>query len=272
VNSTQSILGAKADEVENMPDSTVLTLADWYHDPSQTRADRYPFPNSVLINGLGRTPSTLSAPLATINVSQGRRYRIRLLNIACDPHFIFSVDSHNFTVIEVDGVNVTPVVVDSITIYASQRYSVILTASAPAGNYWIRAYPFKGPSGFAGGINSAVLHYDAAPIAEPSPIDPPPPHSTPLDESNLTPLVPDVLGIPDMRVNLEFAHDPDKDIFAVNGVSFLPPSVPALLQILSGTRDPKEILPEGSVFPLGTGVVEMSMPGTFRHAVHADFH
>lgn len=50
--------------------------------------------------------------------------------------------------------------------------------------------------------------------------------------------------------------------FALNGVSFLPPSVPVLLQILNGTKNPQDLLPPGSVYNLtGNKVVEVSMRG-----------
>lgn len=39
------------------------------------------------------------------------------------------------TVIEADGVETQPVLVDSLTIYAAQRYSVIVNANQPIGNY-----------------------------------------------------------------------------------------------------------------------------------------
>jgi iron transport multicopper oxidase len=245
-------------------DSTILTLADWYHASSHNRTQQFPEPNSVLINGLGRTTSTPSSPLTFLNVTGGMRYRIRLINISCHPHFVFSIDSHNLTIIEVDGVNIIPVTVDSITIFASQRYSFVLTANASPDNYWIRANPNKGPSGFDLGINSAVLHYDSAAVAEPAPI-PPPATFAPLNETFLHPLVPDEIGSPDVFINLELNFIlSDPGVYTVNGATLKPPSLPVLLQILSRSQDPSNLLPSGSVIPLERGkVVELSIPGAF---------
>ena len=39
------------------------------------------------------------------------------------------------TVIEADGVETDPVVVDQLQIYAGQRYSVVVEANQTAGNY-----------------------------------------------------------------------------------------------------------------------------------------
>ena len=71
----------------------------------------------MLINGLGRSTdsSGADATLAVVNVTQGKRYRMRLVSISCDPNYTFSIDGHNMTVIEADSVNHVSVTVDSIS-------------------------------------------------------------------------------------------------------------------------------------------------------------
>jgi FtsP/CotA-like multicopper oxidase with cupredoxin domain len=49
------------------------------------------------------------------------RYRFRLINMACDPGYLFSINNHNLTVIEADGNNVKPHTVDSLTILAGEH-------------------------------------------------------------------------------------------------------------------------------------------------------
>jgi iron transport multicopper oxidase len=116
--------------------TTVITLADWYHKVSaQVKA---PFANdATLINGQGRAFASpqASQPLAVINVVHGKNYRFRIINMACDPNYMFSIDGHNLTVIEADGVLHKKLTVDSLQIFAGQRYSVILKAKQPVGNY-----------------------------------------------------------------------------------------------------------------------------------------
>ena len=53
-------------------------------------------------------------------------YRFRLVSISCDPSFTFSIDSHNMTIIEVEGTNVQPLTVDSLNIFVGtcRSYSV----------------------------------------------------------------------------------------------------------------------------------------------------
>ena len=50
--------------------------------------------------------------------------------------------------------------------------------------------------------------------------------------------------------------------FQVNGVSFEPPSVPVLLQILSGAKNASDLLPSGSIYGLEPNKsVELTIPG-----------
>ena len=86
-----------------------------------------------MINGLGRfadatTGAVSTAPLAVVNVEQGKRYRFRLVSLACDPNFMFSIDGHTMTVIEADGVNTEPLTVDQIQIFAGKIFCRLNTA------------------------------------------------------------------------------------------------------------------------------------------------
>jgi FtsP/CotA-like multicopper oxidase with cupredoxin domain len=51
-------------------------------------------------------------------ISRYSSYRLRLVSISCDPSFIFSIDSHQMTVIEVEGTNTQPLLIDSLEIFA----------------------------------------------------------------------------------------------------------------------------------------------------------
>ena len=48
--------------------------------------------------------------------------------MSCDPSFAFSIDGHQFTVIEVEGTNVQPLVVDSLEIFAGMLAETILAS------------------------------------------------------------------------------------------------------------------------------------------------
>ena len=164
-----------------------------------------------------------------------------------------------------DAVNVQPLVVDSIQIFAGQRYSFILNTDQPVSNYWVRALPNVGPQGFAGGVNSAILRYWKAPAADPTTASS---LTNPMVETNLHPLSnPGAPGVPtpgaaDVNLSLNITFDFTALRFSVNGVSFTPPTVPVLLQILSGARTAQDLLPAGSVYVLPPNkVIEISWPG-----------
>ncbi|EJF60579.1 laccase [Dichomitus squalens LYAD-421 SS1] len=249
-------------------ESTVITLADWLHIAARL-GPRFPTPNATLINGLGRyTGGPAEWPLSVITVEQGKRYRFRLLNMACEPNYNFTIDSHNFTIIEADGEYTEPLEVDFIQIFAAQRYSIILNATQAVDNYWIRANPsvaLPDGQGFAGGINSAILRYVGAPDSDPTTNQTP--SVIPLNESNLHALVDPIApgqpfpGGADVNINLDFTFNATTQLFYANNVSYASPSVPVLLQILSGTPGALDLMPAGSVYYLPPNKsIEISFP------------
>nr|AAR01249.1 laccase 8 [Coprinopsis cinerea]DAA04513.1 TPA_exp: laccase 8 [Coprinopsis cinerea okayama7\ len=260
-------------------ENTVITIGDWYHlqSPSITGVASN---DATVINGKGRYVGGPLVDLAIINVVPGKRYRLRIMAISCDPNYIFSIDGHQLTVIEADAQSTQPLVVDSIQIFAGQRYSAILTADQPIGNYWIRALPNSGNNnlftGFIDGTNSAILRYAGAPIADPTTSAPDAPVL--LDETLLVPL--DTTPVPgqpfpggadvNLLLNLDFNVDAWR--FYVNNETFNPPTVPVLLQVMSGAVAAQDLLPAGSVYTLPPNAsVEISIPGGVISSPHP-FH
>jgi len=220
-------------------------------------------PDSTLINGLGRYAGGPESELAVINVEYGKRYRFRLIGMSCDPNFFFSIDGHNLTVIEADGGLTEPLLVDSIQVFPGQRYSVIMNATQPVSNYWIRALTNTPDGTVSGGLNSAILRYSGAPSQDPTTKN-----STvvmPLLEQNLHALIhPGAPGIPEYGkadINLQIsANNTGGGIYYMNGVRYQPPTVPVLLQMLSGAQQATDLMPNGSVYVLEPNkVVELTM-------------
>ncbi|KAG0702905.1 laccase [Suillus ampliporus] len=244
-------------------ETTVITLADWYHVVAPVLNHFVGVVNnSTLINGLGRYQGGPNSELAVVNVEYGKRYRLRLIAISCAPNFAFSIDNHNLTVIEADGELTEPLLVDSLQILPGQRYSAVLNANQPVDNYWIRALPNIPNDDFDAGQNSAILRYKGAPITEPTT------NQTdsiiPLIETNLHALInPGAPGVPEYGkadINLMMVVNKTNGLFYINGFAFNPPSVPVLLQILSGAQNATDLLPHGSVYALETNkVVELTM-------------
>ncbi|CAG8821929.1 9391_t:CDS:2, partial [Gigaspora rosea] len=109
-----------------------------------------PIPDSVVMSGIGQyncssangfnglsCNSSVTPP--TYVVQSGKRYRFRIINTSADNHFYFSIDNHTMLLIEADGINIKPVTIQKLPINIAQRYSVIINASQPVGNYFIRA-------------------------------------------------------------------------------------------------------------------------------------
>ncbi|KAF7304581.1 Laccase lcc6 [Mycena chlorophos] len=146
-------------------DATVITLSDWYHEPAATIVGAA-VPDATLINGLGRYINGPASALTVFTVTKGVRYRYRLVSISCDPNYVFSIDNHTMTIIEVDGTNHNPLTVDSIQIFAGQRYSFVLTANQPVANYWVRTVPSSSPLASVNPLVETDLHPSpgAAPV------------------------------------------------------------------------------------------------------------
>ncbi|KAF9259962.1 laccase [Marasmius fiardii PR-910] len=239
-------------------ESTIITLADC-RKPPQT-------PDS------GRYPNGTASPLAVINVEPGKRYRFRLISMSCEPNYVFSIDGHNITVIEADGHSTESVVVNSIQIFAGQRYSFVLNANAnnavSRGNFWIRALPnFGASTNFDQGMNLAILRYRDSPVVEPTTSAPI--KDIRLNENDLHPLQSENPGAPgapvidgaDVDLNLVVGFNSATGQFNINGSPYAPPSIPVLLQILSGNVRPEQLLPAGSVYTLPANKsVQLSFP------------
>ncbi|KAF9262014.1 Cu-oxidase-domain-containing protein [Marasmius fiardii PR-910] len=252
-------------------DTTIITLADWYKPAPQYGGKAEP--DSTLINGLGRYVGGPPSPLAVVHVDFGKNYRFRLVSLSCDPNHVFSIDGHDLTVIEADGHNTEPVKVTSIQIFAGQRYSFILNAmNLLGGNFWIRALPSAGVNlskadPFQNGTNLAILRYRGAPEVDPTTET----HKVviPLKETDLHPLATESPAAPgeprvdgaDVDMSFALGFDQIKKKFTVNGAAYVPPTVPVLLQILSGQKKPGELLPKDSIISIPANkTVQVSMP------------
>ncbi|KAG2179873.1 hypothetical protein INT43_003659, partial [Umbelopsis isabellina] len=206
-------------------DLVMILTADWYHDISPVNMaiflspDNYeasePVPDSGLINGLntfncsGATNTSVACTggnRANFTFTAGKRYRIRVINTSAIAEFDFSIDGHNLTVVEADGVPMKPVTIDRIPINVAQRYSVIVEANQPVGNYWVRAVINENCLAYTNpALNPTVLagiHYEGAPDNQPNSTDPgygDPIDCIDLDSSDLHPF--DGLDAPDYNVS-----------------------------------------------------------------------
>ncbi|CDO95217.1 unnamed protein product [Kluyveromyces dobzhanskii CBS 2104] len=148
----------------------VVVVNDYYHDDANEYLEEYlapgnendePSPDAGLIQGgnvfdynsatylvpnnINTEDTDIYDPTQSfypfIQLDKTKVYRIRLINAGFFVPFSFSIDEHNMSIIETDGSNVVPVVVQRIDLSVSQRYSFILQRQAESKNlYWTRAY------------------------------------------------------------------------------------------------------------------------------------
>ncbi|KAB8260287.1 Cupredoxin [Aspergillus pseudonomiae] len=154
-------------------DAGVMILSDWTHD---TADEMYQFAqvcgppqlDNGLINGTNvlDTGNHTDGSRLKLQVTEGKSYRLRLVNAALDTTFEFMIDNHKMTIIAMDLVPIEPYTTYSLTIGMGQRYDVIITANpaSVADSFWIRAIPLHACSENARGNNiRGVLHYGETP-------------------------------------------------------------------------------------------------------------
>ncbi|KAF7360980.1 putative Laccase-1 [Mycena sanguinolenta] len=264
--------------------NTIITLGEWYHVLAPAGQDSFfktgivPVQDSGLINGVGRYEGGPLVPYAVITVKQGLRYRFRVFSISCRPFMTLSFDNHTFDVIELDGVEHDPVAFQNADIYAAQRLSIVLNANQSIDNYWIRAPPTGGSPAnnpnFNPNLTLAILRYEGAPDVEPTTVDVP---GLKMDDSLMHPIAsegPGDLGSgpADFSMVLNIAQ-PNPPFFDINGISYLSPSLPVLLQLLSGAAKPTDLLPSEQVIILpSNSIIDISIPGTGAHPFHLHGH
>lgn len=99
----------------------------------------------------------------------GTRYLLRLVNPSADTHFKFTIDDHSMEVISADFVPIQPYTTDVVSIAMGQRYEVIVTANATAGDYWLRAIAQTACSDNANPDNiKGIIRYDSSSTADPT--------------------------------------------------------------------------------------------------------
>ncbi|KAJ6452315.1 laccase 17 [Mycena vitilis] len=268
-------------------ESTVITLADWYHSPAAGLMDQFkidgvtPVPSSGLINGIGRYNGGPEVPWAVINVVQGKRYRFRVINISAYAAFTFSIDGHVFEVIETDGIETVPLAVTSFEIYVAQRYSIILNATETIDNYWIRApiALYKMHISFAtvdANNVKAILRYQGAPEADPTTNALVAPVA--LKDRTLlirlqtlvNPGAPGGDAPADHVLDLKF--NAVCSVWEINGIVYTPPTLPTMLKIFNGATVASDFNVSEHTFILNDNeVVELNIHGA-DHGITHPFH
>lgn len=162
-----------------------IILNDWFHRSTFEQAaglSSIPFqwvgePQSLLIQGKGRfNCSSLNSPSLNvgticnttnpecspyvITVIPGKTYRLRISSLTALSALSFQIEGHNMTVVEADGHNVEPFVVQNLFIYSGETYSVLIKADQnPNRNYWATTNIVSRNATFTTPPGLAILNY-----------------------------------------------------------------------------------------------------------------
>ncbi|KAH8759376.1 Cupredoxin [Diaporthe sp. PMI_573] len=85
------------------------------------------------------TPECTGGQVYTTSITPGTTMRLRLINHSSYLSYWFSIDSHALTIVEIDGVEIEPIVSQGVHVNIGQRYSVIIKATEKVGDYTIRS-------------------------------------------------------------------------------------------------------------------------------------
>lgn len=87
----------------------------------------------------GAQPDCTGGQAYTTTIKPNTTLRLRLINHSSYLSYWFSIDSHNLTIVEMDGVEIEPMTASGVHVNIGQRYSVLITADQVAGEYIIRS-------------------------------------------------------------------------------------------------------------------------------------
>lgn len=127
--------------------------------------------NCTALNTTDADPNCLSdGKKFELHFEQGKKYRLRLFNVAMEDWVQFSIDNHTMTVIAMDFVPIVPYETRSIFIDMGQRYDVIVEANEAPADYWLRSgfEPLCIPNGAGANNITAIVRYDNTSTADPT--------------------------------------------------------------------------------------------------------
>ncbi|RLN15107.1 hypothetical protein BBJ28_00013063 [Nothophytophthora sp. Chile5] len=245
---------------EDIDAEYTVQLVDLYHASPGV----VPMWDSILINNLGRYNCTAAAshgytecntdqPLTRFKFEAGKKYRLRIINMAALAPFVFSIDGHEFQVIAADSEPLQPSdLITTVTINAGQRYDLIVEAKTSTdssiGSFWMRATALYGLPWTAGTASVAgegfnyeglgVIYYEDEDVDDPT--SETWTETTTVNEFDFTPLVSAVLPTaPSDRPILEFDFRRGLGYFSIDGgdyTNFVPPDEPPLFTIANGLK------------------------------------
>lgn len=126
-----------------------------------------PGASNILINGTAKNANG-QGDYNKVTITKGKKYRLRLTNVAVDSYIRVSLDNHNMTVMTSDFVPINPFTTQWLLLAIGQRYDVVINANQASGNYWFRAESQTGCFSSNAGIGEAIWTYSDATAGTPN--------------------------------------------------------------------------------------------------------
>ncbi|XP_024974880.1 laccase-11-like [Cynara cardunculus var. scolymus] len=99
-----------------------------------------------------------------MEVEQGKRYLLRIVNAALNDELFFAIAGHNMTVVEIDAVYTKPFTTNALLIAPGQTTNVIVSANRTPGRYFMAVRPFQDvPIPVDNKTATAILQYKNIP-------------------------------------------------------------------------------------------------------------
>jgi FtsP/CotA-like multicopper oxidase with cupredoxin domain len=126
-----------------------------------------PGASNILINGQAKG-SNGGGNYNQVTITKGKKYRLRLVNVAVDSYIRVSLDNHIMTVMTSDFVPINPFTTKWLLLAIGQRYDVVINADQSSGNYWFRAESQTGCFSSNAATGLAIWTYADATARTPS--------------------------------------------------------------------------------------------------------
>nr|XP_043606172.1 laccase-11-like [Erigeron canadensis] len=99
-----------------------------------------------------------------MEVEQGKKYLLRIVNAALNDELFFAIAGHNMTVVEIDAVYTKPFTTNALLIAPGQTTNVIVSANQAPGRYFMAVRPFQDvPIPVDNKTATAILQYKYIP-------------------------------------------------------------------------------------------------------------
>jgi len=127
-----------------------VMIQDWLHTPvfelfENDEKTGSPIQDNGLINGqniyVDPTTNAITGARSKFVFEKGKKHYMRLVNMALDSSFAFSIDKHLIQVVATDFVPIIPYTTDVLKIAVGQRYDIIVEANQDVDDYWLRIDP-----------------------------------------------------------------------------------------------------------------------------------